>query len=552
LPALQETRNSASQLLGLSIALDHPAFSTDAQVVCAAAQACKAWQEAVRQSSACNLVVVLSSGTPLHQLRSFASWFVDHMQLVRSLTANARDGTSPDHRTPEGLSELIDSCFHEQTATRLLEKALQFSLVPAECSSAGAAAAAATPHAADDAAGTGHKQQQVHHLLRLSSFSSDHLNSAAALSALPAQHLTKLEFHVTAETSGPGSLPDLLARLSNLQELQLASEREEQVPSSDLAVIAQLRQLTQLQLSGECWEDMQQGLQQLFAQPLPLRHLQLNSIWRGEEEQALDMSALTQLVELTTDVLHGDSVLPAQLTSLQLTQGVTYASSLQPLRGHQQLQRLDLSVYYEDAADPNLNYAWQLVQLAAGMPALQQLALQYDYADHAVESASTWQLLPLQELQVDSCPSFPPTEADMGVILDGIVAATSLTKLALDAWCVADGDEAGGGLDPGPEGIAGHPVGVCSMLAQLTGLRDLCIGEYSALVPGDALALTALTNLTRLVLDGMDSGVGSAAAVALVKSLTQLQHLNLQRCGADSSEFRVHCRQLRQLTHLRM
>jgi hypothetical protein len=515
---LQEPRNSTSQLLGLSIALDNPAFSTDVKVLCAAAQACKAWQEAVRDCRACNSVVVLGPGAPVHQLRSFASWFVDHMQLVRSLTSTARHSTLPDHRTPEGMSELIDSVMHEVTATRLLQSALQLSLVPAAYSTTCAAAAepSAEPHA-DDAAGTRQQQQQMQHLLRLSSFSSDHLNSAAALSALPAQHLTKLELHVPAETSSPGSLPDLLARLSNLQELHLVS-KSEQVPSSCLAGIAQLRQLTQLLLSGEywAWEDMQQGLQQLFAQPLPLQRLQLNRLWEepysNVDKTGLDLSGLTQLVELVTDKLSKVWVLPTQLTNLHV-ESVDEASTLQPLRGHQQLQHLAFGVFF---GDPGMNSMQALVQTVASMPALQHLDLRYQYAGDAAESALSWKQLPLRDLRIDVDDSFPPTETEMASILQGLAAAASLTKLELEAWCVADRDE-NDGEDEFGEPVWKHaPVAACATLAQLTGLKDLCISQYSMLPPGDALALTALTNLTRLVIDGLGAGVGSTAAAALM------------------------------------
>jgi hypothetical protein len=264
------------------------------------------------------------------------------MQLVRSLTANARDSPNYDLETAEGVSGCVDSIMHELEATRLLQKALQLSIVPAARSPAGAATAESAADKAhlDDAAGTRLKQQQVQHLLRLSSFSSDFLNSAAALSALPAQHLTKLELHVPARTDVPGSLPDVLARLSSLQELHLVSKCD-LLPSSCLAGIAQLQQLTQLQLTGKGWGDLQ-GLQQLFAQPLPLRRLQLDGVLKctyfsEHRGKGLDLSGLTQFFELVTDKLSKVWVLPAQLTSLQL-ECVEEASMLQPLKGHQQLQ----------------------------------------------------------------------------------------------------------------------------------------------------------------------------------------------------------------------
>jgi hypothetical protein len=51
------------------------------------------------------------------------------------------------------------------------------------------------------------------------------------------------------------------------------------------------------------------------------------------------------------------------------------------------------------------------------------------------------------------------------------------------------------------------------------------------LLRGDALALTALTRLTRLVLTGAEHEVGTAVATALARSLQQLQSLDLGYCG---------------------
>jgi hypothetical protein len=346
-------------------------------------------------------------------------------------------------------------------------------------------------------------------------------------------------------------LPDLLARLSNLQELHLVSKGEP-VPSSCLAGIAQLQQLTQLQLSGECseWEDIQQGLQQLFAQPLPLPllRLQLDNVLRDtafsdEGKKGLDLSGLTQLLELVTAQLSEAWVLPAQLTSLQL-ETVDEASMLQPLRRHQQLQRLALEVCF---ADSSVEEALELVQIAASMPALQHLDMRYVYAIDAVHSAPTWKQLPLRELSIFMDPYFPPDEQEMASVLQGLAAAVSVTKLVLDAWYAHETDDVDG---DGQRLWTAAPVAACATLAQVTGLRDLCITQDSVLPPGDALALTALTNLTRLVMNGLDAGVGSAAAAALMQSLTQLQHLDLRDCEVDTAECEMRRKQLVQLTQL--
>jgi hypothetical protein len=74
-------------------------------------------------------------------------------------------------------------------------------------------------------------------------------------------------------------------------------------------------------------------------------------------------------------------------------------------------------------------------------------------------------------------------------------------------------------------------------------------------VPGDALALTALTGLTCLTLRHihMQDGVDTAAVCALAGSLKQLRCLELSICGFDfSSELLSALRQLMQLTELRL
>jgi Leucine-rich repeat (LRR) protein len=71
-------------------------------------------------------------------------------------------------------------------------------------------------------------------------------------------------------------------------------------------------------------------------------------------------------------------------------------------------------------------------------------------------------------------------------------------------------------------------------------------------VAGDALALTALTGLTRLVLAGAYEGVGDAVATPLASSLRQLQHLDLQACELSSFECLAAVGQLTGLTELRL
>jgi aminoglycoside phosphotransferase len=71
-------------------------------------------------------------------------------------------------------------------------------------------------------------------------------------------------------------------------------------------------------------------------------------------------------------------------------------------------------------------------------------------------------------------------------------------------------------------------------------------------MPGDALALTALTGLTRLALQGGETGVTDEVAAALARNLTQLQHLDLRRCPLGSYNCFHEIGQLTQLTELQL
>ncbi|KAF6248735.1 hypothetical protein COO60DRAFT_1648566 [Scenedesmus sp. NREL 46B-D3] len=102
------------------------------------------------------------------------------------------------------------------------------------------------------------------------------------------------------------------------------------------------------------------------------------------------------------------------------------------------------------------------------------------------------------------------------------------------------------------EGEVPDPVAACDSLAGLTNLRDLSFSAAANLLPGDALALTALTGLTRLVLAHLEHGVGDLAACALACSLKQLRHLDLQECDLGDMVCLAAIAHLTQLTELRL
>jgi hypothetical protein len=71
-------------------------------------------------------------------------------------------------------------------------------------------------------------------------------------------------------------------------------------------------------------------------------------------------------------------------------------------------------------------------------------------------------------------------------------------------------------------------------------------------VPGDALALTALIGLTRLVLERCNASVGDLEATAIAYSCKQLRHLDLQRCALGSMGCLAVVAHLQHLQELRL
>jgi hypothetical protein len=218
----------------------------------------------------------------------------------------------------------------------------------------------------------------------------------------------------------------------------------------------------------------------------------------------------------------------------------------------QQLQYLSLRVDFTEQQP--------LLQLAQ-LPALQYLVLQYRHAAAAAAAtAPAWGLLPqLQSLHlVHFDPirdgSDAPTEQQLAIILEGIAAATTLTKLVLEIRTAVSA-EAEPQVQPqvDPQAV----LAVCGHLTGLMRLKDLTIHGHgdSSWAAGDVLALIALTSLTKLHMVDATHRVGNAAATALACELQQLQHLDLSRCGLQLDDVEgIACLeaigQLTQLTYL--
>jgi hypothetical protein len=247
------------------------------------------------------------------------------------------------------------------------------------------------------------------------------------------------------------------------------------------------------------------------------------------------------------------AILPAQLQQLKLGD-VCDSTQVDAVMMLSLIRCLTLVVSLEEPA-----LLLRLTQLAA----LQQLVLEYRFSRDAVATAAAWPQLPqLCELVIkcddDVYDDDLPNRRQWQGIIDNAAASTSLTRLALVCFIdpEVDSDEEPAG---GPDDSVQHVAACAKQLTSLRQLQDLRI-DYSWCKPlvrakhlsGDALPLTALAGLTRLVLAHAGACVGDLAATAIAGSCKQLWHLHLQRCGLGSMACLANIRYLTRLTELRL
>lgn len=210
---------------------------------------------------------------------------------------------------------------------------------------------------------------------------------------------------------------------------------------------------------------------------------------------------------------------------------------LKPVLALKQLQHLTIW--------PTFAEQRQLLQLPQ-LPDLRVLHLRFTEVGAAAAAAPTWVLLPqLRGLQLHLWCKAAADRQHVPAILAAAAAASQLTSLQLSlAGELVQMQQ----MDPMP---------LCGSLVGLRGLRDFSLASASSLqavclVPGELVDLTAFTHLTRLVLSHVRDGAGELQATALLRSLKQLQHLDLQRCSIDlgSAAFLSAVGQLQQLTYL--
>jgi hypothetical protein len=267
----------------------------------------------------------------------------------------------------------------------------------------------------------------------------------ALLGALPAHSLTRLEFSLPSERSGVSgqAVAAALAQLSNLRQLRLSNYSAAGKFGACLAGIPQLGRLTSFCLDPTSEEtaadhdELGSQLQQLVDRAPPLQQLQLGidstplgKNWYDNLDTrylpVLDLSGLAQLEEFgTSRRLPEGFVLPAQLQRLQL--GLCEeASHLASVVVLQQLEQLSMPI---ESRDPGV-----LLSLSQ-LKSLQHLLLEYYDAAAAVVDAPAWRQLPLRELYQEYADnSSHITGPMMEALVEGIAAATTLTRLQMEAW----------------------------------------------------------------------------------------------------------------------
>jgi hypothetical protein len=495
----------------------------------------------------------------MNTLTSFASWLAKHGALVRSMALHEA-GQLSWQTTVEGESCTVRQ--YRETIVQLLCQAMQ------KAKSVTATGCTATIEAAAAPGVAAPMQQQQQPGLRLGSFSSDAAWAVGLLPALPAHSLTCLELDLNSSRSyaqrdrDAAALAAALPRLSSLQQLVFEGDLMCKLDSC-MSVLGQLSKLTSLKLMGlDSAEEAYSALQQLLLQPPPLRvlHIDMDGYTVGydpgdEAKQPLDMGCLQQLQEFTCcGALPQLSVLPVQLRHLGLDHCLYSNRQLITVMPLQQLTALQFVVHFRE-----LQPLLRLAQL----PALQQLRLEMSSWQKAAAIAPAWgQLTQLCEFTLyDNSDDPTPTGQQVAAVVAGIAAATGLTSLYLHLpYQFSDQQqEAAAAAEGGQQQV---PVDVCASISGLTHLSYLTLGFLEplraansvglalALVPGDVVALTALTSLTYLDLSAGGRCVGDMEVVALACCLKQLRHIGLDDCKLGAMACLGAVAHLPQLTEL--
>lgn len=180
----------AINIQALTTALQHPAVALEPHDPCNLLQTCHSWRSAIKQSAAGSVTIDVDVCRKLRQLPAFAkfaAWMHDYAGLVHAIKLRT-PGAAWHGMTP------IDYC-----------SAVEATLIEALASRAS--------------------------ILHLRAFSTDYLQHATVIEALPAHSLTKLSLQLFGGSCGPKSIPfaNALAKLTGLQQLRVSCRADAKV-----------------------------------------------------------------------------------------------------------------------------------------------------------------------------------------------------------------------------------------------------------------------------------------------------------------------------------
>lgn len=351
--------------------------------------------------------------------------------------------------------------------------------------------------------------------LRLQSFSSNFINSAAVLRALAGTCVKELTLHglptatdaeqQTQHVAKP-AFTDALAGLVSLRSLSLGTECEY---SGDLAMpyapaLAKLTALKRLEI------------QYASLPPEAAAHLPCSLEYLGtslDTPGPVDLSHLSRLRRLHLEVyteLTEECVLPSSITYLDLCgEGHVGCLDLSVLSGLQGLvigNIIDVS----ELLLPSCSALTHLTSLELIKVQLSSVAM----------LGPIWHRMPeLLSLQVDLLGSVDGGE--LSSICRGVGRAVGLKYLAVQGESLEGQDSV-------------ETVDVCKHLTGLSQLTSLVIEDITCMSSYDPMHLTVLTALQSLSLHNCGPVVDDAVATAVGCRLTRLKELQLDGCGLSS------------------
>lgn len=367
-------------------------------------------------------------------------------------------------------------------------------------------------------------------------------------------------------------LGSAVQHFTKLQSLQLDIGGTMQC-SRYVPAIGQLTQLTNLQLSGVVLDQGSTGGLEALPSQVQDMSLQLHydDAFVSQVSGVVDlrhMKGLHSFMLLPSVDVPEACMLPTQLTSMHIDlcehiakSGPLSACQQYDLAELHQLQRLVL----RDSADSPMQ-----LQTLTALRQLQELQLSYAATDDGTdwmsetifEAAPMWQRLPnLCSLEITGGNSGIVTPSMLEHLLHEIGAVTSLTTLVVEFSFTTVQSNPNEQPMEGQQYVLFRRLRNLQQLRQLTGhLGDLCI-QPGSFMTNDALHLTALQQLTRLIFSWANScedshwqahGLDPTVMSAIALQMPQLQWLDLSRVGRSLECAIPSFGMLRKLQHLKV